>query len=469
MTGHTRALAELIAGYPLDRVPADVRDETRRMFLDTVACIVAASRTEVGPLARGLGGVLGGAEAGRAYMLGRLGNALDFEEGVPSGTHFGCGAVGAALALAGRPGTTGRDLMRALVIGYETGGRISDATGPYFKKEGAAARSFADVWGATTPVVYAAAGAALALTTRDAETAAHGLGLAGSYNPVPIGAKWSGETLLPNTKYGDTGWSTLAGVFGAMAAGAGSTGLSTILDGDNGLFRMIAAPNADPGIVSAGIGTRWRVRQILYKKWPCCRWIHYPLTAFEQLLEAEAIRPDEIDAVTAEVGFAAMSARFVSREPKTFASYQFSIPHAFAMVMMGVPPGPDWLSRDLADDPRTVAARAKVSVERHPRDWTFGDFRADGETPVRLMSSGVRVTARGREYRAVTDFAFGDSYHPPMRWGDTEILAKFRALVPTGPAETIIDVAGRLEATDDLGPLLRAIDKAIGGGARALN
>lgn len=455
----TAALASYFSGLPFEAIPNDVLDETRLVILDTLGCVIAARGTEIGPVTASLAECLGAGELGEAYAVARLANAMDLDEGTPSGSHFGCGAIGAALALARRPGTLGREFLASVAIGYEIGGRISEAIGPYFKTSAGAAKSFADVWGVATPVVFAAVGAACRSLRHDAAMTAQAYGSAGSATPVPIGAKWAGETDLPNTKYCDAGWCALVGVFGARSAMLGSSSLGGILDGRNGLLAMVAAQNPRPEILTADLGSRWRIRQVLYKKWPCCRWIHYPLTALAGLVETFKLTADEIEEVVAGVGFAATSARFANQQPDSFTKFQFSIPHAVAMLLLDVPPGPAWLCRDLALHPRVRELRSKVRVVEHHTPWQFPDFRDGAADAIRRMSSGVHLAARGRRFVAETDFAFGDSYSE-LRWGEEEVIEKFRSLVAADQADRIIDALWNLDAPGALADLLDAFDLA---------
>ena len=462
---HTQDLADFVAGLRYEDLTPSLVNSTKTMLLDTLGCIIAARATEMGGIVERLAALFApGASRGAlsvAYGMGRLGNAIDFEEGVPAGTHFGCGAVGAMLASSAERAVAGTEAIAALAAGYETGGRIGDAIGPYFQTSQGAAHAFAPVWGAMTPVVFAAAATAARMLGHDTAAVAQSFGLAGCNAPIPIGAKWAQETDPPNTKYGDTGWCTLAGVFGAMSASRGSTGIATLLDGSTGLYPMVAAQNPHPEIVAADLGSRWRIDQVLYKKWPCCRWIHYPLTALTQVINDNGLSAAQVDGVTIRVGFAATSERFVTRRPKSFAAYQFSIPHAVAMVLLGIPPGPAWLDGGLAQHPAVQAQRNKVTVLEHERKWEFADFRFAPRGVVRRLPAAVEVATRSATHQAETEFAFGDAYSAEMCWGTGDVIAKFKHLVQEPAADDIIDMIWRLEDLDDLRPLHDLVDRAV--------
>jgi 2-methylcitrate dehydratase PrpD len=452
-------LAAQASGLSLVDLPTAVRAETRRMILDMLACIVAARGTRIGAvsgrIAAGMGHRDGATSLmGDAYLLARLGDAMDFEEGC-AGAHFGCGAVAAALALARVDDVSGADLMLAVATGYELGARLSAATGGYFVTEAGGRQVFAPVWGISAPVVMAAAGAGARLTGLSAAESAQAYAHALSNAPVPIGAKWNSAVDLPDTKYCDTGWCTLAGLGGVLAAEAGSSALSELLDGEDGFYRMISAPNAQPERLTAGWGESWAISGIVYKDWPCCGMLLPAMANLADLLEAHAIAADEIEAIHLTTGAAATSARFANQEPRTFASRQFSFPHAFAMLCLGVPGGPDWLSDATDARPDVRALRRKVTVGEHDPRAAAGRV-----LPLRRRPSSVSIrTARG-DFTRETDLGTPAVARHERRWTDADAESKFRALVDPAEAEAIIDMMRSLETLPSVRALVAALDKA---------
>lgn len=473
LTTPTATLASHFAALQMGDVPPDVIAEAKRYILDMVACVVAASRTEMGPLTRQLADAFGSSDdasvAGRArrasvlaatYANGRLGNAMDYEEAYPAGVHFGCGAFAAGLAMAEARGVSGQDFLLSQIAGYELGARVSEAAGALMKVEGGKITGLPDVWGIATPVVYAAAGAAAKLMGLGAAATEQVYGLAGANTPIPTGAKWSVQVELPNTKYCDTGWCALTGVFGALSQAEGSTGLPGLMDGERGLFRMAGIAQADIASLVGALGERWLIRDIMYKPWPCCRWMHYPMTALKRLLEEHPVDPADVREVVVETNACAMSQRFLNPEPVNFTSRQFSYPHAIAMQIAGVPPGPDWLAEDSADRPHVRRLRQAVKVVEHARGSEFlKEMEATGDRIVRWMPSAVVVRTAEHEWRVDEDRAWGDPWSNGTRWNDAELATKIRAFVAEPVATELLDRIARLEDQPDvnfLGAVLRA-------------
>lgn len=457
MTG-LEALAAGASALALEDIPESVRAETKRMLLDMLACIVAARATSVGTVTARIAAGMGHGEGraslmGETYLMARLGDAMDFEEGC-AGAHFGCGAVAATLALARIHETSGADLLLAIATGYELAARLSAAIGSYYVTDAEGRQVFAPVWGIAAPVVMASVGAGARLRALAPADGAQAYAHALSNAPIPIGAKWNLAVDLPDTKYCDTGWCALAGIGGVLAAEAGSTALVNLVDGDNGFFRMLSAPNALLQRLTASWGESWAISGIVYKDWPCCGMLLPAMTNLTDLLAAHAIQPAEIKAIHVTTGAAATSARFANQNPSTFASRQFSFPHAFAMLCLGIPGGPDWLSDETNRRDDVRALRRKVTVAEH------NPHAAGGRVlPLRRKPSSVTVTTTRDAFSLTTDLDTAAVARHERRWTDDDAQNKFRAQVAGPEAEAIIAAVASLETLATVRPLIEALDR----------
>jgi 2-methylcitrate dehydratase PrpD len=473
ITGTTAALAKFLAELKLESTPPGIIAETKNLLLDCLACIIAGARSAIGPLVISQMAFFGsGTEAsvaglpsgvslmGAAYGNGRLGNCLDFDETYPGGavggSHFGVAAVSAALALCEQRGLGGKELLLATLAGYELGGRVADV-GSQLVFEDGRLRGMPPVWGLALPFVYAAAGAAGKVLGSGPREFFESFGLAGADTPAPVGPMWSAMMTLPNTKYCDSGWCTLAGLFAALSAGAGSTGPNPIFEGDRSVFHMIGINKIDPDGLVGELGSRWALENITYKPWPTCRWHHQALTALLRLRDREELEPGEIEAVMIETNTGLLSPRFRNPEPPNLIARQFSFPHAVAMLLSRVPSGHAWLSDEQSADPGIVALRRKVTVEEHPRASECARYFVRDQ--VRQMPSGVSVYARGTIFREESDFALGDPWHPATRWSYRDVSEKFRTVsgLPQALAESVIAAVAELEALPDLRPISSAL------------
>lgn len=458
MTGLETLASRASALTPGD-LPESVWAETKRMLLDMLACVVSARATSAGAVSARIAASMGHAPGrnsllGDTYLLGRLGDAMDFEEGC-AGAHFGCGAVAAALALARVHEVSGAGLLLSIAVGYELAARLSAATGSYYVTDAEGRQVFAPVWGIAAPVVMAAAAAGARMRALPPQLSAQAYAHALSNAPVPIGAKWNLAVDLPDTKFCDTGWCALAGLGGVLAAEAGSTAMPDLLDGDNGFFRMLSAPNARPERLTDGWGESWAISGIVYKDWPCCGMLLPAMTNLTDLLAEHAVEPAEIEAIHLTTGAAATSARFANQDPATFASRQFSFPHAFAMLCLGIPGGPDWLSDETDRRADVRALRRRITVSEHDPNAAAGRV-----LPPRRKPSSVTIkTARG-SFSRETDLDTPVVARHERRWTDADAERKFRALVGAPEADLIVAAIRSLETLPTVQPLIDALDRA---------
>ncbi len=118
---------------------------------------------------------------------------------------------------------SGRDFLRAAVAGYEIGPRVGKCMGPQHIGQG---------WhsGATVGVFSAAAGAARALQL-SAEQAVHALGIAGTQSAGLMAAQYGAMV-----KRMHAGRAAQSGLYGALLAEAGFTGIVDVFESPYGGF-----------------------------------------------------------------------------------------------------------------------------------------------------------------------------------------------------------------------------------------
>ncbi|SHI03880.1 MmgE/PrpD family protein [Pollutimonas bauzanensis] len=432
----TSRYAAYFCGLQLDEIPRDIVHSARWLILDTLGCIAAAQATPpaapIAQVAELFGGAPGASQAGLAadvgvaravYANARLANLLDFDETYPVGVHFGVGAVAAAIGAAESGGRSGRDLLTGVIAGYEAGARMASAIGPMMQVSDGVVAGFSRVWGVAAPVVVAACVAYGRTLGAGPAVLARALGIAGSNIPLPIGSKWSDAIDLPDVKYCDAGWCAVAGVHGVHSALLGLTGFEDILEGESGIPQAYSAVMADPRLMLDGLGASWHLADLTYKPWPCCRFMHAPLSALQRLLRQSGISADAIEEVIIHTGPLADSGRFRNPQPRTFASHQFSYPHVVAMMALRVRPGPDWFDPAIAGSAPALALRAKVRIKRLPAADAFAGAMVRNQ--IRKMPGGVTLKAAGKEWTTICDYADGDPWSEDSRFDRDKVVAKF--------------------------------------------
>ncbi len=323
MTGLTQRLADFTVKTRFDDLPLPVVTESKRLLLDTLGCALGAVGTDSGRIALEYASMLGGnpdatvlgkthrsSVTAAAYVNARLANVLDADDTFPTSTHFGNATVFSALALAEAYRRSGRELLTAIAVGFDVGARIGSWMGAPMQIENGKVIGWNELGGPAATITWAAIGASTSIAGLDAKQANHAFGIGGSNSPQPTLRKWAESVEQPMYKYADAGWCAEIGVSAAMLARLGSTGFKDILDGQNAFWKFYGSPSHDDEALMAGLGTDWQILNTTYKPWPCCRWIHHPLTAFTQLWAQHQLRPEEIERVVVRANPFALTSIF---------------------------------------------------------------------------------------------------------------------------------------------------------------
>jgi 2-methylcitrate dehydratase PrpD len=269
-TGPLHQLAAFAAATDIRELPVDVVKKTRACLLYAAAVGIAGTGARQ-PRQAAAAVVEGGGQATcfqdgqrrssrtAAFANGTLFHARVQDDAHPAG-HVGVVVVPAALAVAEAAGSSGADLLAALVAGYETALRIGrDHTSDL------SARGFR-----TTPTygVFGAAAAASRLSRLDAAHTAHALALAAN---MAGGLREFSEAGSEDFPF-QAGCAAMNGVLAAELAASGATGASTALDGAAGFFRAFGERDRDYAArISDGLGRDFELMAVTYKPYPICQ------------------------------------------------------------------------------------------------------------------------------------------------------------------------------------------------------
>jgi len=197
---------------------------------------------------------------------------------------------------------------------------------------------------------------------------------------------------------------------------------------------MLGAANPNP---AALLDPRWRLPDMRFKAWPCCGLIRAPMTALAQLCAQDGITPHAVAGIRAEVSPTIALPRFANPNPATFVARQFSLPHAAAMLLLGLTPSAAWLDPAVAEHDQVRALRGKIAVQAAPE-------------PIPPQQCIVHVTAGNQVHSARP----APLAAPAL--DDTALHAKFRTLVHPDDAGRLLQDLEQFDRLPDCGPLLAA-------------
>ena len=299
----TAALAAFASQLELVDIPQEVIAKARLCLLDTVGCCVYGSalppvRTLTKmvlaegskPLASLLGTPHRSAPAQAALVNGTAAHAFQLDE-VHSGAtlHPGSVVVPAALALAEAAGTiSGADFLVAMIAGYEVGIRVGLATGGRMFGRGYHNQG-------TTGTVAAAAAAARILKL-DPHATMHAMGIAAS-QAAGLMAVQEGA----NAKAFHSGRASQSGVYGALLATDGYTGIEAVLDVDYGGFYSTLVDAHDPDKLTRGLGSRWEILEVGFKSSPASNGSITAMHTLQRIMRTHGLVARDIGEISASV------------------------------------------------------------------------------------------------------------------------------------------------------------------------
>jgi 2-methylcitrate dehydratase PrpD len=355
-------IARFVAGLELETLPPEVVEKARVCLLNGYGMGLDCHATPYAPLARQAAVALDGEIAGGATMLGDgrrttiggacLANSALFhgraQEDTCGAAHFGTILIPLLTALIEVRRYPMKDLVPALVAGYEAGGLLEKAYA-----------------GATTPggfrssAIYgtvAASAAAARLMRLDAERTAAALANAASFAGGILQSFTDGTD---EWRY-QVGAVARQGLVAAELARAGSVSAPYAFEGRTGFVRSFARAEADVAALAAALGRDWSILRVTFKPFPVCAFNQTPVTgalALRDALGAAAPAQVRVRMNPYETGYAGMDARGPFN---SISGTLMSIPFCIATTLVhGIP---DMRRMTTYDDPAVNAMVERVTL-----------------------------------------------------------------------------------------------------------
>ena len=330
----TRALAEFVARLRYEDLPQAVVEQAGRIIVDTVGCAISAwaedpakSRialelarlypSDHGASVIGVAGVKS-QPAFAALANGILANAADNDDTHKRALlHTGSVVVPPALALAQTERLSGRDLILALVAGYEVAVRVGMAVMP----------SHYRFWHSTaTNGTFGAAACAAKALKLDADGVQRALGLAGTQAAGLNTFFESGDM----TKSIHPGKAAFNGILSAQLARLGATSPPSILEHPKGYLNAYSTEPKPQQLVDR-LGTTWEILQNGFKYFPSILASHSPIQATLAIVQKHAIDPAQIERITNET-YNTVKSHFSNKDVSTVMAARVSVPYCIAIA-----------------------------------------------------------------------------------------------------------------------------------------
>ncbi len=411
----SRDLAEFACGLRFEDLPPEVVNACRTAVTDWLGSVVAGSREEPAVMVASVVRHAGGTP--RATMIGFNEKSSALNAALVNGTschilelddlhrssilHPAAPIISAAVAVAEDREVGGRDLITAVVAGYETGIRIAEAVTP----------SHYHYWHTTaTCGTFGAAVAAASVISLDVEGIINALGNAGSQ----AAGLWEFLRDGAMTKHLHPGKAAMNGLLSVLLAEQGFTGAEQILEGNKGFFKATAGEYFPERVID-GLQCDYRILGNSYKIYPSCRHTHSAVDLALELVSG-GLNPAGVDQIVIKTY---RHAQDLVGGPDYETPYRakFSLPYCVAAAM--VDEKLDLHSFDFSRPPdplvAELASRCRVVIDPeleklYPANW----------------SAIIEVKMKdGRVVEGRTDYPRGDPENPAS---DDLIRDKFRQL-----------------------------------------
>lgn len=413
-------LANYIINTDYDDLPADVVDFTKLCILDYFGSAIAGSNKEpiqmIDEWVREMGGasqaalITGGhSSVSQAALLNGASSHVAEQDDIHKGSiiHAATVVIPAALAIAEWKNLSGKELMNAVVVGYEVCYRIGETVSPshyYF-------------WHNTaTCGTFGAAAAAAKLLGLTKEQIVHTLGSAGTQ----AAGLWEFIEDGAMSKQLHPGKAAMNGVMSALLAGKGFTGAQRILEGKRGFFEAMSE-DYDVSRIIENLGEAYKILENSFKIHASCRHTHHSMDLMIELAHERDIKLENIERIVVKTYQVAINITD-NQEPVTQYESKFSLQFCTALALLKGQGNLEIFNENTLwdDDVRSLMRRVDV----------MADEAIDAQYPSKWGAIADVHLKSGEIIRRETDYPKGD---PENAVSEHELLQKFMRLGKTWP------------------------------------
>lgn len=416
----TRDLASFGANLRFEAIPREVIERIKLSILDSIACCIFGATLpwtrKVARLAMleracptasiwGTGektsvtlAVLVNSTAGHAFELDDI-----HKESI---VHAGSIATPVALALAEQRDMSGADVITAMVAGYEIGHRVGNAATMSLFFRGFHPQG-------TSGAFVAVATAAHAIGLK-AEQYQHALGIAGSQAGGLMAAQEGAMV-----KRFHSGRAAQSGVYSALLAADGFTGILDVLEAPYGGYLSTYSDEPNPERLTAGLGTTWETLNVGYKPHASVTSIHTALDALAAIMREEKLAASDI--VSVETGLSPMTHVHCAWEYKaqSVTAAQMNLYFGLAVIALDGVAFTDQYREERLRDPRILEFIGRVTA--------YVDSEIEAMGAAFRHAARVKVTTRSGKTTEKLVLHRRGSPEDPLKPADIEY--KFRHIL----------------------------------------
>lgn len=442
----TMKLAKFISEFTLKGVNEELISKAKESLIDTMGVSIGASKDpEINKIYNSL---LACHEEGpatvwckpvktslftAALMNGMMGHTLELDDvHKRSKCHAGAVVVPAAITAGEYSGSSGCEVLEAIILGYETMVRIGMGFGVgSHRLKG---------WHVTsTAGTFGAAAAASKLLRLEYEQVLSALGIAGTQSS----GVWAFTADGATSKKFHPGHAASCGIMAAFLAKSGMRGPSRILDADDGGLYPAMSDGYNFSVVDKSLGVTFEFSDIDRKPYSCCRSMHPPINAVLNIKGRGNLNIEDVDHINVRTYKIAIVQCGRTAEPRNVSEARFSMAYGMAVALIDGMALPEQFSEERIRDERVLSLARKISI---CEDKAFSDMY-----PVKWACEVEVFTSTGERYIERIENAKGDPMNPLT---EAELEEKYMGLVSpvTGmeKASVILDNLLHIQDIDNI-------------------
>ncbi len=449
-----QTLAERFATYTLSLYYEDLTEkvvhEVKRRVIDSIGCAFGAYHSEPVKIARKVVGlkensygatILGTAKRTSpelaTFVNGTMIRYLDYndtylskEPAHPSDN------ISTALAIAEAEGRSGKDLITAIVIGYEIQCRLCDAAS--LRNRG---------WDHVTYGAFSSGLVAAKLMNLSLEQTVHTLGLSGVANIAMRQTRVGELSMWKGCAFANTARNA---VFAAILARHEMTGPAPIFEGEKGFMKLVSGPFELEEF--GGKASPFKILDTYIKFYPA---EYHSQSAIESAIELKS-KIGVIDAIesievrTFDAAYEIIGSGAEKWNPKTRETADHSLPYCVAVALKDGKVELNQFSEERIKDPMLHRLMQKVTITR--------DAELNRQYPEAMPNLIEIVTKDGRRFLKMITHPKG---HPKNPMTDKEVEIKFKTMaahiLSPGQTDIILDKLWHLEYIKDVREVMDSI------------
>ena len=443
----TAGLARFITDLRYERIPSEVISHVKICILDTLGCALYGSTLPWGKIVvqfvkecgAGRGALIWGDGAevpspNAPLANGTLVHSFELDDIYRGGSlHTGAVTLPAADAMLSQVDqASGKDYLTAVVAGFETGCRVGRANGISQLRRGFHPTGITGT--------FAAGAAAAKLLRLDERQTLQALGIAGTQGAGLMAAQ-EGSMV----KRMHPGRAAQSGVYGALLAAKGFTGIENILEAPYGGFCSTLSDRADIDLITKKLGEEYVSLNIGFKVYPCCANNHTSLDGLANIRTAHpGLRAGDVKKIVVSTTHSSKLHVGWPYVPDSVTTAQMNLSYCLAAALIDGEFSVGQVAEDSIGRKDILETAQRIEVVEDPELDSLGDrFRYAVQLEV-VLTDGTSLKERVLH-------AKGSEENPV---GDTELEEKFRLLaskaIKESQVERLYDTVHRLETVADV-------------------